>query len=166
MGDDSGVSAERQILNLLHLYAERVDAGDFDGVAELFEHADYYMDASTPLRGAAVAEAMRSIVQVDERGRPGTRHLVTNTILDIEPEASPDAGRATARSCYTVLHAVPGLPLQPILAGRYHDRFVRDGDIWRFADRHITADLIGDLSHHLRFDLAEQLGADGAEEGV
>lgn len=147
------MSAERQILNLLYLYAERVDAGDFEGVGELFAHGDYYVDPASPLRGAAVAAAMRSMVQVDDHGRPGTKHLITNTILDVDDEA----GTATARSYFTVLQARPGLTLQPILTGRYYDRFERVDGEWRFADRRITADLAGDLSQHVRADVAEQL---------
>ena len=63
----------------------------------------------------------------------------------------PACGGVRSRSCYfTVLQAVPGLTLQPILAGQYHDEFERvDGD-WRFTDRVILPDLIGDLSHHMR----------------
>ena len=33
---------ERAILNLLFSYAERVDAGDFDGVSTLFERAQVF----------------------------------------------------------------------------------------------------------------------------
>ena len=32
-------SSEREIENLLYSYAERIDLGDFEGVADLFEHA-------------------------------------------------------------------------------------------------------------------------------
>ena len=42
------------------------------------------------------------------------------------------------------------LPLQAILCGRYHDAFERVGGAWRFADRLILPDLVGDLSRHLR----------------
>jgi len=41
------------------------------------------------------------------------------------------------------------LPLQAILCGRYHDAFERVGGAWRFADRLILPDLVGDLSRHL-----------------
>ena len=39
---------------------------------------------------------------------------------------------ATTRSYFTVLQAVPGLTLQPILAGRYHDEFEHVDGEWRF----------------------------------
>lgn len=139
-------SAERQILNLLHLYAERVDDGDFDGVGELFAEADYHMAGpdQPPLRGVAVADTMRRVVRCYD-GRPRTKHVVTNTILDLDEPA----GTAAARSYFTVLQATRQLPLQPIVAGRYLDRFVRDGERWRFAERTIVIEQVGDLSHHL-----------------
>ena len=78
-------------------------------------------------------------------GTPGTKHVTTNLILDIDEEA----GTAAARTYWTVLQAVPGLPLQPILAGRYHDRFVRVDQVWRFAERRYLIDLVGDVSRHM-----------------
>jgi hypothetical protein len=78
-------------------------------------------------------------------GTPGTKHVTTNLILDIDDEN----GTASARSYWTVLQAVPGLPLQPILAGRYHDRFVRENGGWGFSERRYFIDLVGDVSHHV-----------------
>ena len=78
-------------------------------------------------------------------GTPGTKHVISNLHLEIEEAA----GTASARSYWTVLQAVPGLPLQPILAGRYHDRFARDPDGWYFVERQYLIDLVGDVSHHM-----------------
>jgi hypothetical protein len=41
------------------------------------------------------------------------------------------------------------LPLQPIAAGRYLDRFERVDGRWRFADRLVTGFLLGDRSQHV-----------------
>ncbi len=66
------------------------------------------------------------------------------------PWSVPTRRSRPARCYFTVLQAVPGLPLQPILAGQYHDEFEQvDGD-WRFTDRLILPDLLGDLSRHMR----------------
>jgi hypothetical protein len=132
------------IRSLVHLYAERLDAGDLDGVAALFEHATWRSSSrAAVLRGAEqVREAYRGVLLYD--GVPRTRHVISNVTVVCD-----DAPVATARSYFTVLQAVPGLTLQPILAGQYHDEFERvDGD-WRFADRLILPDLVGDLSHHM-----------------
>ncbi len=132
---------------LIHTYAERLDTGDLDGVAQLFEHATW----GSPGRG----EALRGTAQVRrgydgvilyEDGTPRTKHVISNVTLDVDEVM----GSATARSYFTVLQAVADLPLQPIIAGRYHDAFERVEGQWRFSERVIIPDLIGDLSHHLR----------------
>ncbi len=133
------------ITALVMAYAERLDLGDLDGVAALFAHATWRSPGRVePLRGtAAVRRAYDGVLLYD--GVPSTRHLVTNLVVEV---VAPD--RATARSVFTVLQARPDFPLQAIISGRYHDAFERaDGD-WRFADRLILPDLIGDLSRHLR----------------
>lgn len=56
----------------------------------------------------------------------------------------------TAPSSFLVLQATDGLPLQPIITGRYVDRFEPDdAGGWRWAERRFTADLVGHLGHHL-----------------
>jgi hypothetical protein len=54
-----------------------------------------------------------------------------------------------------VLRALPDLALQLIVSGRYDDRFERREQQWRFADRQVWTDLIGDVSHHLRRSVAD-----------
>jgi 3-phenylpropionate/cinnamic acid dioxygenase small subunit len=133
------------IRTLVHEYAERLDAGDLDGVAALFEHATWRAPArAEPLRGAAEVRGGYDGVIIYEDGTPGTKHVISNVTVQV------DGSAATARSYFTVLQARPDLPLQPIIAGRYEDRFERVDGQWRFADRLIVPDLIGDLSRHLR----------------
>lgn len=138
-----------EITNLVYAYAERMDAGDLEGVARLFEHATYRSQAGTEYRGSsAVLAVLRKMVVLYD-GVPCTKHVTTNVIVEI------DGGSATARSYYTVFQAADGLPLQAIIAGRYHDRFERADDGWRFVDRFIFVDLAGDLSKHLRLSLPD-----------
>jgi 3-phenylpropionate/cinnamic acid dioxygenase small subunit len=139
-------SDEQAILALIHAYAERLDDGDLDGVAALFADATWRSPArEEPLRGAsAVRRAYDGVLLYD--GRPSTKHVITNVTIEI----AADAMTARARSYFTVLQARPELPLQPIICGRYHDVFARGAGGWRFADRLILPDLIGDLSRHLR----------------
>jgi len=83
-------------------------------------------------------------------GTPLTKHVTTNVMVDVDESGDT----ATARSYFTVLQAVPGeLALQPIIAGRYRDHFERADGVWRFTGRHMVVDLMGDLGHHLLFDL-------------
>jgi hypothetical protein len=137
--------------NLLARYAELIDGGDFDGMADLLGGAAVGAgDSSSLLTGR---DALRGLFAATTRlypdGTPGTKHVTTNFILEF------DAGgdRASARSYFTVLQAVPGFPLQPIVAGRYRDRFERRDGTWGFAERRFLIDLVGDVSHHLLTDL-------------
>ena len=75
-------------------------------------------------------------------GVPRTKHVTTNLVIELSGDT------ATTRSYFTVLQAVDGLSLQPIVAGRYHDAFARVGGAWRFTDRLIFMDLVGDLVWH------------------
>jgi hypothetical protein len=140
-----------QVANLIARYAELIDSGDFAGVAGLLAHAGVGAgDGSALLTGTkALAGLFTSTTRLYPDGTPGTKHVTTNLILEVDEEA----GRATARSYWTVLQAVPGLPLQPILAGRYHDRFERVDGAWRFAERRYLVDLVGDVSHHMLSNL-------------
>jgi 3-phenylpropionate/cinnamic acid dioxygenase small subunit len=138
------------IANLISRYAELIDAGDFEAVADLLADAEVTAEGSSHVtRGRDEVLALyTSTTRRYEDGTPRTRHLTTNLITEVEDDS------ATVRSYFTVLQAVSdALTLQPIIAGRYRDRFVRSGGGWRFAARHITVDLVGDVSHHLLIDL-------------
>ncbi len=131
---------------LIHRYAELLDEGDLDTVAALFEHASWGSPGrGEPLRGATAVRAGYDGVILYEDGTPCTKHVITNVTIELE-----DSQRASARSYFTVLQARPDFPLQPIIAGRYDDRFERVGGTWSFSARMILPDLLGDLSRHMR----------------
>ena len=136
----------QQIHNLVHRYAELIDLGDFDGLGQLLGDADIGSgEHPGTLRGADAVRAMfTGTTRRYEDGTPRTKHVTTNLIVDVD-EAG---GTATCRSYFTVLQAVAGLPLQPVVAGRYHDRFARRATVWGFAERRFFIDLVGDVSHH------------------
>jgi ketosteroid isomerase-like protein len=137
-GDRTAIEA------LIYGYAERIDAGDLAGVAAYFAEATYRSAQGGEYRGAAaVGEVLERVVILYD-GVPRTKHGTTNLVIELAGDT------AAARSYFSVLQGAPGVPLQTIVAGRYHDRFVRADGAWRFADRLIFMDLIGDLSDHLR----------------
>lgn len=138
------------ITNLIHRYAELIDAGDLAGVADLFAHGEVSAEGSPEVaRGRdAVLTMYSSTARIHADGTLRTKHVTTNAIVEVQAEA----GTATCRSYYTVLQQTADLPLQAIICGRYHDRFERVNGTWRFAKRHIFTDLFGDLSEHLLFD--------------
>jgi hypothetical protein len=76
---------------------------------------------------------------------------MTNVMVDV----ADDGETASSRSYFTVLQAVPGeLALQPVIAGRYRHTYTRRGGQWEVTTMHITIDLVGELGHHMLFDLA------------
>lgn len=145
------VDAAQAVRNLLGEYCERMDLGDWEGVGELFADAALADEHGTPLaRGAeAVAAFYRSGTQLHD-GSPRTKHLVLNTILEVDEAA----GDASARSSYVVLQQTAGTDLRPIITGRYRDAFARVDGTWRFVERRFLVDLVGDLAKHLTFDLS------------
>ena len=133
-----------QITALIHEYAVRLDAGDLDGVAALFEHAELGSTRhERRLRGAEQARTNYDRVIIYEDGTPRTLHQITNVTVRV------DGVTATARSCFTVLQ-VTAQGLHPILAGDYHDRFAQADGTWRFTRRIFDARLFGDMSGHMK----------------
>jgi hypothetical protein len=136
------------VANLVYTYAERIDLGDFAGVAELFEHAVITASGSDDRHeGTEGAQKIyeKTTRRYEDNGTPHTKHVTTNLILEVDEEA----GTGTCRSYFTVLQQTANISLQPIISGRYHDRFERVDEVWRFTHRHIISELIGDLSQHL-----------------
>ncbi len=135
-----------RIRNLLGLYGERIDAGDFEGLGDLFARgvladAEGRPFATGPEEVAVFFAGGTTLYG----GSPRTRHLTTNTVL---AERAAD-GSVTARSAFVVFQAAEAMALQPIAAGRYVDRFEQDDHgTWRFAERRFDLDLPGDLTHH------------------
>jgi 3-phenylpropionate/cinnamic acid dioxygenase small subunit len=147
-----------RIRSLLGRYCDLMDAGDFAGVGALFADGCLADDQGRELaRGAvAVAAYCGSVARLYD-GRPRTKHLVLNTQID-DPD---DDGSVEVRSSYLVLQATDELALQPIITGRYVDRFAPDRHGWHFTERRFVVDLVGDLGHHLTFTPAATRGGDG-----
>jgi 3-phenylpropionate/cinnamic acid dioxygenase small subunit len=146
------VSDERAIENLLYTYAERIDLGDLDGVAEMFTHGRITTgDGAVTFNGPDEVLGMyRAAVLIDPDTRtPLTKHVTSNVIIELDA-----TDHASARSYYTVLQSTTELPLQPIITGRYHDTFHRIDGTWWFDTRVMLIDQTGDLSRHLRFPVA------------
>lgn len=148
------------VTNLIAQYAELVDAGDFAGVGALFA-AGEFIGAGGSVEGSAAVEGMfRAMVIRYEDGTPRTHHVTTNIAIEFDETSDT----ATARSYFTVFQALPNLPLQPIAAGRYRDRFHRPDGHWRFAERRVSMHLTGDLSHHLRMRLPDEAPRDNLRD--
>jgi 3-phenylpropionate/cinnamic acid dioxygenase small subunit len=139
-------SSSRIIENLIATYAELVDDGDFAGVGALLADAVFTGSAGSVSGRDAIEKTLRDNLIVYEDGTPRTKHVTTNIAIEVDEEA----GIAVARSYFMALQALPDMALQPIVSGRYHDRFERRDGHWRFVERRVQTDLLGDLSRHLR----------------
>lgn len=144
------MTATDEIRNLLGTYCDLMDQGDFDALGELFTNGRLADEAGAAI--AVGADAVANLYRVGTKlydGSPRTKHVVANTVID----RHEDASTAVARSSYVVFQQTDDLPLQAIISGRYHDTFEQHDGAWRFVERRFSIDLLGDLSHHLRYDV-------------
>jgi len=141
------MSDQTAIANLLFEYARRMDAGDFEGVAELFRQGRIVSDYGENVGYEAVLAMYRSSTRLYPDGTPRTRHITSNLAIEV------DGDRARCQSYFTVMQALDDFPLQAIICGSYDDTLVREQAQWRFESRKMMPSLLGDLSRHLLFDL-------------
>ena len=147
---------EHQISNLIARYAELLNLGEIDEVAELFRYGKITSNASATARegSAAVAEMYRSAVRISEKV-PDTLIFTTNLQIEV------DGDTASGKAYFLAMHE-GAQGLAPVIAGRYHDEFRRIDGTWWFHHRHMIVDLTGDLSTHLNRPMAE-LAAESAD---
>jgi hypothetical protein len=118
---------------LIHHYAMLNDAGDFPAMAELFTADGAFArptDADNLIRGRDAILAMYL-------SRPArfTRHMITSVVITVE-----NADHALGHS-YLSLHTAPAGGAPPVqadpsyLIGAFHDRFVCEDGVWKFAER-------------------------------
>jgi 3-phenylpropionate/cinnamic acid dioxygenase small subunit len=139
-------SSYRAIEKLIATYAELVDDGDFAAVGLLLADATFTGGAGSVSGRDAIEKMLRDNVIVYDDGTPRTKHVTTNLAIEVDEED----GTAISHSYFTALQALPDLALQPIASGRYYDRFERRNGEWRFVERRVRTDLVGDVSRHLR----------------
>ena len=80
-------SSRDAIRDLMMRYARHSDRGDYDAVGAMFEHGPFVSTLGRALSGAELAANRRSHIQEHEGG-PGTRHLTTNVMSDVDKEAA------------------------------------------------------------------------------
>jgi 3-phenylpropionate/cinnamic acid dioxygenase small subunit len=148
MTANSATEARVAVTDLILRYAELLDEGRFGEVADLFAHATFRAVVGKETythrgRDEVLARFEQLVMTYD--GVPATKHVTTNVIVDTHDDRT-----AEARSYFTVHQRGPDFPLQVVIAGRYHDRFECVEGSWRFTDRLVLSDLVGDLSRHVR----------------
>ena len=141
----------RAVEQLLYIYAERIDAGDFRGVSELFARGWIAgPDGNVIARGSDEVRGLyESSTRLYECGTPCTQHMTTNAIIELDPTGLSASGR----SRFTVFQCLPDFPIQAIISGRYADRFECVDGQWGFSERRMQVEFSGDLSRHLLIEL-------------
>lgn len=135
-----------QIRALIHAYAERIDDGDFDGVADLFAHAQVIAGNGMRFEGRdTLRDLWRNSVITYEDGSPCVCHVISNVTIDVDPGEDT----ASASSYVTVHQALPDFPLQVVAVSRHRDRFEKVDGEWRFRERRDRQVLVGDLRRHM-----------------
>lgn len=144
IGNAQRADAERQIERLIRTYCHLFDGGDFTSVAEMFADARWQLTPEMATQGAAQKLACLTDNVILYDGKPGTRHLLSNTVVDV----AEDGRTATAMSYVHLSQVTEGFPLQLISQARYDDAFALVNGQWRFTSRTVLTDGTGDMSHH------------------
>lgn len=138
------MSAHEEIRTLHGLYTEAMDAADWAAVGELFARGRLTgPDGAVVAKGSSGVRSLYSSMVRLHDGSPRTRHVTANAVVEA------DGDTASSRAAFVVHQQLEGGPLQPICAGRYHDRFARTDGQWHFVERRFFLDQVGDLSGHL-----------------
>jgi 3-phenylpropionate/cinnamic acid dioxygenase small subunit len=145
-------NSNQELANLIYTYAELIDAGDLDAVADLFSHGRICGVEGGPPEtvfegSTAVRKMYEMATRLYEDGTPKTKHNTSNVQMYVDD----DAGTARSTSYYCVTQATPDLPLQVIVTGHYKDTFHRLDGVWHFDTRTMFVDQVGDVSQHLKF---------------
>jgi SnoaL-like domain len=158
--------ATEDIRGIILTYPECIDRGDIDGVAKLLTGvkmcnsngilAPEVPEAEIPTLSAEDVRKMysSSVIFYDD-GLPHTKHVITN----IDIRFSDDGRKANSRCFYVVLQGMDDFPLQVIITGRYEDTYEFDGGKWKLRIRREYADIVGDLSRHVKPETLAQLKA-------
>ncbi|MDB5458866.1 MAG: hypothetical protein JWO72_607 [Caulobacteraceae bacterium] len=118
---------------LIHHYAMLNDAGQFHEMAALFAENGAFArptDADNLIVGRQAILAMYL-----SRPPRFTRHMITSVVITAQ-----DADHAAGHS-YLSLHTAQAEATPPAqadlsyLIGAFHDRFVREGGVWKFLER-------------------------------
>jgi hypothetical protein len=149
--------ATEEITRIILAYPSCIDRGDIEGAAKLLtgvklsistgQLAPEVPDDEIPTLTFEDARAMHtSTMMVYDDGLPRTKHVISN----IDVSFSHDGCSARSRSSYTVLQGMDDFPLQVILTGRCEDSYEHDDEEWKLRVRREYADMMGDLSHHVK----------------
>jgi 3-phenylpropionate/cinnamic acid dioxygenase small subunit len=125
----SDLNDERAIRRLMTRYCHLVDDGAFEDIPALWTN-----DAELLLRGETATGPAAIVARIAGRQTPELRglHVSANVLIDV------DGDTAQAVSDFLFMRREGGPDPVVKFIGRYHDRFVRTPDGWRFRRREIV----------------------------
>ena len=140
---DQRRDAETAITRLIYTYCHRLDGADLAGAAALFEHARWQLSPDVICQGSAEHLEALQVIRI-YGDRLGTRHVVSNLLIDV----ADDGVTAQSVSYVHSSQVTADFTLQLIFQGRYLDSFVFAEGTWRFRERVVDADGVGDMGAH------------------
>jgi 3-phenylpropionate/cinnamic acid dioxygenase small subunit len=147
--------ARHVIEQIMFTYAEGIDTGDIETVAQLFAQGAIVLPDGSEIKGyQEVYDQYTGMVMFYDDNEqlvpykrhecsPRTRHVVTNLMF----EFNNDVTVADVKSYFMVYQTMEGKN-QVIAGGRYVDRFERTIHGWHLVTRTIHFDNMGDMSRH------------------
>jgi hypothetical protein len=138
------VSAHEQIRNLLAQYSFLLDGAKYAEWGRLFgKEGTLELNGEVWATGSeGIAKKMAGVMEQNPKPIKGLtgdhmyRHIFTNTHITVDEAA----GTAEAESYFFVLHVDKGSPPTIRGGGRYHDKFAREGGVWRYAAKRMDFD--------------------------
>lgn len=130
------IEIERACERLIHGYSRALDLGDLSAAADFFAQDGTFARPMMPDQVIAGREAIRAALLTRPKGLL-TKHLSTNVMIDVEsPETASGISYLTMISTTPPEGAKPPhVSNGPVWFGEMQDRFVREGGVWKFAER-------------------------------
>jgi 3-phenylpropionate/cinnamic acid dioxygenase small subunit len=127
---------EKEIRDLMSLYGQHLDAGNFAAYSQLFAKEGTWSGRTSNLeaiKGPAAIQATMEKAFSDRDynpAKPGNLHLVTNIKIDVD-----GSDRATGYAKYTVMTRNENNESIVRHIGRYEDVYIREDGRWKFLSR-------------------------------
>ncbi|HWI85864.1 MAG TPA: nuclear transport factor 2 family protein [Sphingomonas sp.] len=113
-------------------FAHELDRGTPEGFAQLFSEAALYTHGPRIMQGRA---AIRRFAEDRLAAGPRTsRHVISGLRIDFEAEGARGISTCTT---FSAAGAAPIASTIPSIVADFADVYVRDGERWLFAERHI-----------------------------
>jgi 3-phenylpropionate/cinnamic acid dioxygenase small subunit len=133
---------EKEIRDLVSLYGQYLDAGNFSAYSQLFAREGTWNGRTSnfeSIKGPAAIQATMEKAFADRKYDPehlSNLHLVTNVRINVE-----GSDRATGYAKYTVMARNENNEPYVRHIGRYEDVYIREDGKWKFLSRLVRREL-------------------------